>query len=186
MNGRAYSGERTRQADGLLERFGRLMRGLHQARGPHPSPWADCPLTLPQLRALSLLACREQGLIGRELAAQLGVGPSAITPLVDRLVEHGFVTRREDPDDRRVTHLVATDAGLAILARMAAGQANLMRDVLAHLEAAELDAVGKAFDILLAGMQKVIAGDAALASKAAHSLHHTSRKVPFPCTTHPS
>ncbi len=186
VNFQAPENERTRQAEVVLERFGRLMRALHLARGARPSPWADCPLTLPQLRALSLVARRERGLIGRELAAQLGVGPSAVTPLVDRLVDHGFVTRREDHEDRRVTHLVVTEAGLGILARMTAGQADLMRDVLVHLDSEELEAIGRALDILLGGVQQVLAEEAARAADSAHSLQHTSGKDPIACTTVPS
>ena len=149
--------ETTLTADDVLQRFSRVMRALHLARGSRPSPWAECPLTVPQLKALSLLAGREQGLIGRELAVSLGVGASAITPLIDRLVEQGFAQRREDPVDRRVSRLVVTDSGLSMLERMTAGQANLMRDILGHLNPAEIEAVGSAFDILMGGVQKVIA-----------------------------
>jgi len=69
-------------------------------------PWSDCPMTMPQLRALSLIVATPHGLSSRELASLLGVGASAITPLVDRLVEHGFVRRLEDPHDRRIARLV--------------------------------------------------------------------------------
>src|SRR6188472_3626816 len=93
-----------------LDLYQRFMRALHAARMRRGiSPWADCSLSLHQLRALSLIAAREQaGLSSRELALQLGVGPSAITPLVDRLVERELVTRREDPRDRRITRLSVT------------------------------------------------------------------------------
>lgn len=37
-----------------------------------------------------------------QLAEALGVSPPAATQLVDRLVEHGMVERRHDPEDRRV------------------------------------------------------------------------------------
>lgn len=186
MNGVAEPGEWTRRAESVLERFERLIRGLHLARGARQTPWADCPLTLPQLRALSLLAGRQQGFISRELAARLGVGPSAVTPLVDRLVEHGFVVRRDDPGDRRATHLVVTETGLAMLARMTTGQADLMRDILAHLTSADLDAVGHAFDLLLGGVQHVVTDGAGRIPEPARPLQHTSRKDPHPCTTLPT
>jgi DNA-binding MarR family transcriptional regulator len=140
-----------------MERFGRLMRSLQHAKGVRQSPWDDCPLTLPQLRALSLLARSERGLIGRELAEQLRVGPSAVTPIVDRLEEHAYLMRQDDPEDRRATHLRVTDAGRDLLERMTSGHTELMRDILAQLTEDELNEVGHAFDILLGAVQKALA-----------------------------
>jgi DNA-binding MarR family transcriptional regulator len=142
--------------DEVLDGYGRLMRALHVARATRGVPWTECSsLTLPQLRVLSLLAAREQGISGRELAVLLDVGPSAITPLVDRLVGQGLARRQEDPDDRRVTRLFATNAGLTLLERMVAGQRELMREVLARLSPDELEVVGRAFGLLQTGIQQV-------------------------------
>jgi DNA-binding MarR family transcriptional regulator len=153
-------------ADTALERFGRLMRALHVARAARGVPWADCPLTLVQLRALGLLAARPRGISGRDLAALLGVGPSAVTPLADRLVEHGLARREEDPVDRRITRLIATDAGLAVLDRMVAGQREHMREVLAHLSPDELAIVDRAFGLLYEGVRRICANDESPAAAA--------------------
>ena len=150
--------------DTVVERFGHFMRALHVARAARCVPWADCPLTLVQLRALGLLAARERGLSGRDLAALLGVGPSAVTPLADRLVEHGLARREEDPADRRITRLIATDAGLAVLDRMVAGQREHMREVLARLSPDELAIVDRAFELLYEGVRRIAAGDQPLAA----------------------
>jgi DNA-binding MarR family transcriptional regulator len=146
-----------RQLAEVVERFTHWMRTLHRARGVRPGPWADCPLTVPQLRALSLLASSDQGLMSRELAARLGVGPSAITPLIDRLVAHGFVQRREDPEDRRVTRLAASESGLDLLGRMSAGQVDLLQDILVRLTPEQIATVGQAFDFLIEGAHRVLA-----------------------------
>lgn len=53
--------------------------------------------------------------LGR-LAEVLGVSRPAATQLVDKLVEHGMVERRQDPDDRRVV-LVDYVAGMQDIAR---------------------------------------------------------------------
>ena len=111
-------------------------------------------MTMAQLRALSLIAARQGGLSSRELAATLAVGPSAITPLVDRLVERGFARRTEDLHDRRIARLEATESGTAMLERMAVGQSDVIRDILAQLGPAELEVVGAAFDVLQAGLQR--------------------------------
>ena len=150
--------------DSVLERYGRFMRALQLARAARGVPWAECPVTLPQLRALGLLAARARGLSGRDLAALLGVGPSAVTPLADRLVEHGLARREEDPADRRITRLVATDAGQAVLERMVTGQREHMRKVLAQLSPDELALVDRAFGILHEGIRRIPTDEACTAA----------------------
>ena len=44
----------------------------------------------------------------------MGVSPSAISLLVDRMVEHGMVERTRDTEDRRVVWLRLTPAAQAI------------------------------------------------------------------------
>ena len=46
-----------------------------------------------------------------ELAALLACDNSNVTGLVDRLEARGLVTRQPSPEDRRVKHIVLTDAG---------------------------------------------------------------------------
>jgi DNA-binding MarR family transcriptional regulator len=46
-----------------------------------------------------------------ELAALLGCDNSNVTGLIDRLQARGLVTRQSSTDDRRVKHVVLTEAG---------------------------------------------------------------------------
>jgi DNA-binding MarR family transcriptional regulator len=141
--------------DAVLQRYHHLMRALRTERARRGSdPWSECPMTMAQMRALSLIAASQRGLSSRELAAMLGVGASAITPLVDRLVERAFARRTEDPHDRRIARLEATELGSALLERMVTGQGDVMSDILAQLEPSELEIVGAAFDVLQAGLQR--------------------------------
>ena len=143
--------------DAVLQRYHALMRALRVERAQRGTdPWSACPMTMAQLRALSLIAASQRGLSSRELAAMLAVGASAITPLVDRLVERGFARRTEDLHDRRIARLEATESGAALLEHMAVGQADVIPDILAQLTPAELDIVGAAFDVLQAGLQRTL------------------------------
>ena len=45
----------------------------------------------------------------------LGVTNAAASQMIDRLVQHGFVTRSEDSTDRRVKNLKLTEKGKAIV-----------------------------------------------------------------------
>jgi DNA-binding MarR family transcriptional regulator len=133
----------------VLQRFRELVRALQLERARRGvEPWHDCPITMPQLRALSAIAARPHGLSSRELASLLGVGASAITPLVDRLVERGVVRRHEDPHDRRIARLEVTAAGNDVLERMHGGQADIIRSALNALSPDELGLVATAFDVL--------------------------------------
>jgi DNA-binding MarR family transcriptional regulator len=53
-----------------------------------------------------------------ELAARLYLDKSTASRVVDALEKKGHVQRHESPEDRRALHLVATDAGRALHARI--------------------------------------------------------------------
>ena len=58
----------------------------------------------PMLRAL----WEQEGLTHSELAASL---PATMTKMVKRMEKAGFVERKSDPDDHRVSRVYLTDAG---------------------------------------------------------------------------
>jgi DNA-binding MarR family transcriptional regulator len=60
---------------------------------------------------------RRPGIAPGELAGVLGIHPSTVTGLVERLVQLGLVVRTRDEGDRRSVHLEATERGRALLAR---------------------------------------------------------------------
>jgi MarR family transcriptional regulator, organic hydroperoxide resistance regulator len=53
-----------------------------------------------------------------ELASLLACDNSNVTGLIDRLEARGLVARQPSPSDRRVKHVVLTDAGRELRARM--------------------------------------------------------------------
>jgi len=72
--------------------------------------WADLGLTLPTLKVIVLIRA-EPGAPSGVIASRLGVTPSTVTGLVDRLVHQGLVRREEDPRDRRLVRNFLTEAG---------------------------------------------------------------------------
>ena len=82
------------------------------------------------------------------LATELGVGPSATSGLVDRLVASGYLERREDPADRRQQLVSITPAGSTNLERLRELRLELMRRLLAGLTPPELDALDTALSAL--------------------------------------
>ena len=59
-----------------------------------------------------------EGLTHSELAARLHVQPATITKMIKRMEKTGFVVRRSDPRDQRVSRVYLTDAGCAIQAQV--------------------------------------------------------------------
>jgi DNA-binding MarR family transcriptional regulator len=109
--------------------------------------WAELDLTMAQLKALMAIAAAG-GLTGRELAERLGTGPSAVTPLVDRLVAHGYVRREEDPADRRITWARPTAPARALFEQLSAANREHFDQLLDALEPDELARVRDALEIL--------------------------------------
>ncbi len=92
---------------------------------------ADCDLSLPQYRLLSLLS--EGSVNASTLARRLVVSRPSVTALVDGLVARGMVERGTDPADRRhVTHLV-TERGQAVLDFADRTAAARLQELSAHL-----------------------------------------------------
>jgi len=56
----------------------------------------------------------QEGLAHSELAARLHVTPSTITKMLKRMEKAGFVERRPDLEDQRVSRVYLTDAGRSI------------------------------------------------------------------------
>ena len=68
-------------------------------------------VTMSQLKALGKLVNGGR-CSGRQLATALGITPSSVVPLTDRLEKRGLVRRVPDQEDRRVTWIEATDDGV--------------------------------------------------------------------------
>jgi DNA-binding MarR family transcriptional regulator len=95
------------------------MRALAMAqRGRMLAVATEVGLSPPQLFALLALTPGEPAPMG-DVAGVLRCDASNVTGLTDRLEARGLVERRPAPHDRRVRHLVLTDAGAAMRARIA-------------------------------------------------------------------
>jgi DNA-binding MarR family transcriptional regulator len=79
---------------------------------------AALDLTPPQTGLIRLVAA-EPGLSQQAIATRLGMPASRLVALVDGLDERGLVERRRNPVDRRLYALHLTEAGRALLGRIA-------------------------------------------------------------------
>lgn len=103
------------ERDEMIDQIGELMDGLGQVMVRHRL-LDELPMdvTVQQLRALAVLY-RYGGRSAHDLADLLGLRPTALTGLVDRLESKGYVDRRPDPADRRVRRIDLTPSGAEVL-----------------------------------------------------------------------
>lgn len=89
-------------------------------------------LTGPQVTALKLL--EGFGTLSlSELGARMSAKSSTVTGLVDRMERDGLVRRRRSREDRRVIHLEATPAGLAVAGAVPVTAMEIFGDALRSL-----------------------------------------------------
>ena len=129
--------------DATVAAFTRLMDRM---AAEHQPP-ADAGISMSQLRCLHLIAGAGQLRMSR-LVALLGLSISTVSGLVDRLVDHGFVSRRDDPLDRRQVVLSPTPAGSDFLDRMRELNNEQFRGLISHLTPEELRTVHRSIEIL--------------------------------------
>lgn len=101
---------------------------------------AGVEVTLTQYRALVVLASRGPQR-SADLAAELGVQPSTVTRLCDRLASRGLVARQPSEIDRRVVYIGLTVAGKDLVGEVMARR----RECLARLVVQQPDRDAQTF-----------------------------------------
>jgi DNA-binding MarR family transcriptional regulator len=102
-------------------------------------------LTLPQFRALVFIAQHESTVSGA-LAVALGVHPSSVTRLVDRLVAKDLVERHSSSLDRREVHVALTDAGRSVVERVTRARRRDLAAILRRVPVARRAELVRALD----------------------------------------
>ena len=97
------------------------------------------PPTQTQMQLAIELAQEGQATI-RQLAARLGVTPAAVSLLVDRMAEHGWVERERDGSDRRVVWVRLTPRAADIAEALLRVQRERVAHFLADVPAEEREA----------------------------------------------
>jgi len=143
--------------DEAFRLFGKLVSRSDPSR---LEAWADLGLTMTQLRLLFLLRPTD-GLSAGALADQLGVTPSTLTRIMDRLVRHDLVYRETDYHDRRlVRHHLTAEARRIIEEMERFGRAR-MDHILARLTPVELERIVFALRDLSAAFEAAAAEEIA-------------------------
>lgn len=94
-------------------------------------------LTLPQYNIMLALH-REGPLRVTQVADYMNVKPSAITVIMDRLIERNFVKRYQSQEDRRVFIIELTKEGCKLLDHMRIANKQMMSKYAAHFTSEEM------------------------------------------------
>jgi DNA-binding MarR family transcriptional regulator len=95
----------------LADRVGELMPAIsREFLRSQTMDFYKVKITLPQCVILGTLDKNEESNMS-ELAKGMNVTTAAMTGVIDRLVRDGYVTRENDPDDRRVIKVRLTAKG---------------------------------------------------------------------------
>ena len=107
----------------------------------------DIGISMAQVKILHAVAAA-RSLHANELATWVGTTPSTISELVDRLVDHGLLARRDDPTDRRQVLITTTQAGLELIDKFRELNRQMLDALLVHVPDDGLRDVTRAFRIL--------------------------------------
>lgn len=144
-----------------------MHRGMHCAvpEGPGMSPENRMPFPgpegpmrphrrLPRERILTLISeASEAGLHQKELVARLGINPSSVSELTDKLETDGYITRNADPADKRATLITLTEKGRARAFEVADERAEMLQNMFKNLTAEEKQTLLGLLNKLTAGQQ---------------------------------
>jgi len=160
--------DRSAIVDDVIAGYETLMQRLADSHAPD---FLEIAVTMPQAKLLYLLGAAGE-LHMSDLVHRLGVSLSTISGLVDKVVDQGLASRREDAVDRRQVVVALTPAGRDFIDRFRELNARQMRELLELLDDGGLTCVRDALAAL-----------AAAAAAAAHLADTAGSASPRPSAT---
>lgn len=84
-----------------------------------------------------------------DIANHLGFSDAAASQMIERLVQRGFMERKEDPVDRRVKKLTLTEEGKAMVQKAMSSKAQWAENITRELSPDQLKTIGEALEIMI-------------------------------------
>lgn len=124
--------KKSREVTLLFYDISRMLYHLAQYHSPKDT------LTLEQLQALMYIS-ENQKIKMNDLAKFLGISAATATSLTNRLINHDWLQREEDPKDRRVVNITLKPNGKEKLRRILEYKTKELHNALATLNQNEKD-----------------------------------------------
>jgi len=97
------------------EHIGYLFARIRSTMSSEVQQLTQAEFELTSAQASMLMLLKSGQLSGADLARAYGIDASAVTRLLDKLENRGFVVRVRSEADRRIVHLRLTEAGRAMI-----------------------------------------------------------------------
>ena len=99
---------------------------------------ALAPYGLRPRHLAALIELRDHGELSQQsLCGRLHVDPTNLVEILNELEEHGYATRRRDPEDRRRHRVEVSKKGLAVIEKVGATMDGVEDELLADFEPAD-------------------------------------------------
>ena len=156
MTGHVTSATRKVPAD-VLEKFGQLNRELSTVMVLFHSRIAEqMGLSGTDHKCLELVLRAEEPITAGRIAQLSGLSTGAVTGVIDRLEQRGFVRRVRDPHDRRKVLVEVADFDESAVAHFFQDAVEITERVLARFTPDEWDVVERYTRAILEENQKVL------------------------------
>jgi MarR family transcriptional regulator, organic hydroperoxide resistance regulator len=153
--------DKTELINRVTELQASLGRYIHDEE--NPDSWLSLNLTIAQLKSLFFISF-EGTTNSKNLATALGVTPPNVTGIIDRMVEHGLVSREYNQQNRRMQLLKLTPKGDNLVNELKARKTNYLSNLLERLDIEDLKALIKGMNSLVKAAEK---------SQVTHLSHNT-------------
>jgi DNA-binding MarR family transcriptional regulator len=147
----------------VASRIDRMLQDMARFRTPE---FLDVGITMAQAKVLHIVVASGE-IHMSELVHALGVSLSTVSGLVEKLVDQGYVARRDDPADRRQVVVSPTAAGTALLERFRDLSSAQTRELLERLKPGDLEALDRGVKALHRAAIEFLSATAASGSAAA-------------------
>lgn len=136
--------------EALVTTFGRLVEAhSNVGRQLGRALEQECGISHSTFEVLLRISRADEGLISMSaLAQQVALTSGGITRLLDRIIDHGYVTRVPCPSDRRVQFAALTDSGQRKLDQAMRLHADNLRAAFRGFHARELQQLDRLLDRL--------------------------------------
>ncbi len=104
-------------------------------------------LSMQQIRALFHIHDCPRGITN--IGEHLGITKAAASQMIDKMVEQGFITRVEDPQDRRSKSITLTEKGLLAMQKSLEAREGWLDHLAASFSASDKDHVAQSLSVLV-------------------------------------
>lgn len=115
-------------------------------------------LNFPRIMILFRLAHTEQCSVS-DLGKHMDVSSPAASQILDKLVEAGYISRTENPDDRRIRNIEITEKGLSLVKEIESTLNDSIREIVQAIPEKDRQEVAKSLHTLNTAIRSIQSHD---------------------------